>query len=232
MSSSYLPYHPTQAQLFPPSPLDWLPKDHLAYFVMEVVRQLDVAALHRYAQKSAKGGLPFHPLMLTNLLFYGYCAGVGSSRMIARKTYDDVACRVLAGGHHPDHVVLRDFRRRNLKALTDVFTQVFAVALKAGMARLGSVVLVEKAKGRSAKRMVVDTGRLREIAQRLLMIAAETDKNEDRQFGKKSPSEALPEALHEAGNRSALIKQWIAELAPPTGNRRLGKAKGADKRTG
>jgi transposase len=223
MSTSYLPYHPTQAQLFPPSPLDWLPKGHLAYFVMDVVRQLDVAALLRQAQKSAKGGLPYHPLMLTNLLVYGYVAGVTSSRKIAHKTYDDVACRVLAGGHHPDHVALRDFRRRNLKALTEVFAQVFAVALKAGMPTLGSVVLAEKAKRRSAKRLVIDTGRLQEITQGLLTTAAETDEIEDRRFGKKNPADVLPEALHDAENRSALIKQWIAELAPPTGKRRAKK---------
>jgi len=223
MLTSYLPYHPTQAQLLPPSPLDWLPKGHLAYFVMDVVRQLDLTALHRQAQKSSKGGLPLHPLMLTNLLVYGYSTGVASSRTIARKTYDDVACRVLAGGHHPDHLVLRDFRRRNLKLLTNVFTQVFAVARKAGMARLGQVVLAEKTKGRSAKRMVIDNGRLQEITQGLLAAATATDENEDRRFGKKTPSDELPEALHHAESRSALIKQWIVELAPPPGKRRAKK---------
>jgi transposase len=226
MTPSYRPYHPTQAQLFPPSPLDWLPKNHVAYFVMDVLRHLDLSVLHRQAGKSAvQGALPRHPLLMVNLLVYGTCTGVTSSRMIERKTYDDVAFRVLAGGDHPDHGSIRSFRRSHGKALTDVLTQVLAVAMKAGLVRLGTVELTGGK--RTAKRRVIDIGRVREIAESLLASAAEADKNEDVRFGKKYRGDELPDDLQQPEMRAVLIPKLVAALAAEKNPKRRGKTKAA-----
>lgn len=224
MSSSYRPYHPTQAQLFPPSPLDWLPKNHVAYFVMDVIRQLDLAAIERQAQKRAvQGGQPWHPLLMVNLLVHGLCTGVSSSRMIERRTYDDVAFRVLAGGDHPDHNSIRNFRRAHGKALSEILATVLAVAMKAGMSRLGSVALTEGK--RKPKRKAIDMVRVREIADGLLAAAAEADKADDAKFGKKSRGDELPAELLQPEVRAVLVPQLIAELAAEKNPKKRGRSK-------
>src|SRR5712692_2422272 len=109
MAKTFQPYEPEQSLLFPPSPRDWLPEGHLAYFVMDVVRELDLADINAHYEKELRGYPPYHPQMMTALLLYGYCSGVASSRKIERKTYEDVAFRVIAAGHHPTTRRFRSF---------------------------------------------------------------------------------------------------------------------------
>ena len=84
---------------------------------------------------------PYHPVMMTSLLVYGYCVGVASSRKIEKKTWEDVACRVIAGGDQPDHTCISEFRRVHLNALAELFTQVLGLAKKARLVKLGNVAL-------------------------------------------------------------------------------------------
>ena len=101
-TKEYRPWMAEQMFLLPPSPLEWLPEGHLAYFVLELVRELDMSAVEDAIQsKDARGVRPYSPQMMTALLLYAYCTGVLSSRRIERATYQDVAFRVLAGGEHP-----------------------------------------------------------------------------------------------------------------------------------
>ena len=99
MDKQYRSWLPRQPLIFPPSPTDWLPQGHLAYFILEVVEKLSLEAMDRsYQEKDHRGTHPFHPRMMTSLLLYGYCTGVTSSRKIEAATHEDVAMRVLAGG--------------------------------------------------------------------------------------------------------------------------------------
>src|SRR5216683_2110049 len=141
MAKTFQPYEPEQSLLFPPSPRDWLPEGHLAYFVMDVVRELDLADIKGHYEKELRGSPPYHPQMMTALLLYGYCSGVASSRKIERKTYEDVAFRVIAAGHHPDHTAISEFRRIHLEALSGLFVQVLQLCRKAGLVKLGHVAL-------------------------------------------------------------------------------------------
>src|SRR6266704_2818641 len=141
MAKTFQPYEPEQSLLFPPSPRDWLPEGHLAYFVMDVVRELDLGDIHAHYEKELRGYPPYHPQMMTALLLYGYCSGVASSRKIERKTYEDVAFRVIAAGHHPDHTAISEFRRIHLEALAGLFVQVLQLCRKAGLVKLGHVAL-------------------------------------------------------------------------------------------
>src|SRR6476659_8237774 len=98
----------------PPSPTEWLPSGHLAYFVLDLVAELDLGDIEREVQaKDARGERPYAPRMMTALLLYGYATGVFSSRRMARATYEDVAFRVLAGGEHPHFTTLNEFRARH-----------------------------------------------------------------------------------------------------------------------
>ena len=103
MSKTYRPYQPTQSFLLPPSPLDWLPEDHLARFVLDTVGELDLSEIHTHYEREARGKPPHHPQMMVALLLYAYCVGVPSSRKMEKRTYEDVAFRVLAGNTQPDH---------------------------------------------------------------------------------------------------------------------------------
>jgi len=105
--------------------MDWLPKGHLAYFILDVVSELDLEAIETSIQaKDPRGNRPYPPEMMVALLLYGYCVGVFSSRKLERATYEDVAFRVLAGGEQPHFTTINTFRKQHLDALRTFFLQI------------------------------------------------------------------------------------------------------------
>ena len=125
--------------LLPPSVQDWLPKGHLARFVVDVVEQLDLRSLKE--SYAGRGSQPYNPAMLLALLFYGYASGVFSSRKLERNTYDSVAFRYIAANTHPDHDTIATFRKRFLKELSGFFVQILLIAHETKLLKLGSVSL-------------------------------------------------------------------------------------------
>ncbi len=103
MGTRFRPYQPDQAYLLPPSPRDWLPEGHLAYFISDTVDALDLEAFYRRYRGSGRRACPYEPRMLLKVLIYEYCTGVFSSRKLARGVEDSVAMRYLAGGNMPSH---------------------------------------------------------------------------------------------------------------------------------
>ena len=125
--------------LLPPSVQDWLPKAHLARYVVDVVEGLDLSALERaYA---GRGSEAYHPATLLSLLIYGYATGTFSSRKIERATYDSLAFRYIACNRHPDHDTLATFRTRFGKEFESAFVQVLQVARENQLSRFGTVSL-------------------------------------------------------------------------------------------
>ncbi len=138
-----------QSHLLPQSPADWLPAGHLAYFILDVVAELDLAAFHRAIQsKDQRGARPYAPDLMVALLLYGYCTGVFSSRRIARATHEDVPFRVIAGECHPHFTRIAAIRRENLSLLEGLFLQVLQLCDKAGLVKLGHVAIDGAWKGR------------------------------------------------------------------------------------
>jgi transposase len=112
--------------LFPESVDDWVPEDHLARFVVEIVDNLDIA--HIESKYGGRGGITaYHPRMLLSLIFYGYATGVFSSRKIERATYESVPFRYIAVNSHPDHDTISNFRKRFLDCLGPLFTQILVI---------------------------------------------------------------------------------------------------------
>jgi len=192
-TKQYREWHPYQPFLFPPSPHDWLAEDDLAYFILDVVRVLDLSAIEDAIHaKDARGTRPYHPQMMTALLLYGYCVGVVSSRKIEKATYRDVAFRVIAGGNHPHPTRISEFRREHLSALEGLFVQTVVLAQKVGLVTLGRVGLdgtkvkanASKHKAMSYERMLKAEAELREEIQQLLLLAEQTDQEEDARYGK------------------------------------------------
>ena len=99
MSKSYRPYDPDQQLLLPAALREWLPDDHLAYFISDVVDQLDLSEITACYERESRGVPPYHPLMMVKVLLYGYCVGVASSRRIAQRLHEDIAFRVLAANN-------------------------------------------------------------------------------------------------------------------------------------
>ncbi len=139
MSAKFIDYDQSTLYLLPPSLQDWLPEDHLARFVVEIVDQLDLSSLK--AEYAGRGSQPYNPDMLLALLFYGYATGVFSSRKLERSTYDSVAFRFIAANTHPDHDTIAVFRKRFLPQLKALFVQILLIAGQTGVLKLGTVSL-------------------------------------------------------------------------------------------
>ncbi|MFH1550460.1 MAG: IS1182 family transposase [Planctomycetota bacterium] len=212
-------YQPNQMFLLPPDPRDWLPEGHLAFFVSDVVDQLDLSFITSY-YNSNRGQPPFNPAMMTKLIVYAYCIGVPSSRKIEEKTYTDVAFRVLAANRHPDHDTIANFRRTHLEALSNIFAQVLALCREAKLVRLGHVSLdgskmranASKHKAMSYGRMGEKIAELEQTVKELMGRAERTDEAEDRRYGKGRKGDELPEELRLRTRRLQTLREAKAAL--------------------
>jgi transposase len=215
MAKTYRAYLPEQDLLLPPRLNDWLPEDHLAYFVSDVVDQLDLSAIESVYEEEERGQPPYHPRMMTKVLIYGYCVGVFSSRRLQKGLAEDVGFRVLAAGNEPDFRTISDFRKLHLKVLQGLFDQVLQIALQAGTMKLGRVVLdgskvkanASKHKAMSYGRMQEDEKRIKEEVRRLFEQAEAVDAEEDARYGAERRGDELPAELARRETRLERIRE-------------------------
>jgi transposase len=215
MAKTYKTYLPEQDLLLPPSLREWLPENHLAYCVSDVVDQLDLSAIEAVYEEEDRGQPPYHPRMMTKILVYGYCVGVYSSRRIQKRLVEDVAFRVLAAGNQPDFRTISDFRKLHLQALEELFQQVLRLVLEVGALKLGSVALDgSKVKANASKHKAMSYGRmgeaekrLREEVRKLLKQAEAADEEEDKRYGRDRRGDELPEELQRRETRIARIQE-------------------------
>lgn len=215
MAKTYKTYLPEQDLLLPPSLRQWLPENHLAYCVSDVVDQLDLSAIESVYEEEDRGQPPYHPRMMVKILVYSYCVGVFSSRRMEKRLVEDVAFRVLAAGNEPDFRTLADFRKNHLKALEELFQQVLRLALEVGALKLGRVALDgSKVKANASKHKAMSYGRMEETEKRLrkevrelLKQAEAVDEEEDKRYGRERQGEELPEELQRRETRIARIRE-------------------------
>lgn len=208
MAKTYRLYETDQLFLMPPSLRDWLPEDHLAYFVSDLVDGLDLSEIESVYEREERGQPPYHPRMMTKILLYAYCVGVFSSRRIQKRLVEDVAFRVLGAGNTPDFRTLSDFRKIHRQALEALFQQVLGLALEAGVIKLGRVALDgSKVKANASKHKAMSYGymkrkeqELKEEVKRLLAQADRQDEAEDARYGDRKGDE-LPEELRRRESR-------------------------------
>lgn len=211
-------YDTRQDYLLPPSPQEWLPSDHLAYFIDDVVKELDLCEVFANYQ-GTKGQPPYHPEMMVRVWLYGYCVGIRSSRKLERALYEDVGFRMLSGNQQPDHWTLSEFRRRHLGALKGLFVQTVKLAQQAGLVKLGQVAIdgtklkanASKHRAMSYARMEKEEKRLREEIARYFEEVETTDREEDKRYGAKRGDE-LPDHLKTETQRLEVIRNAMAEL--------------------
>lgn len=219
MAKTFRPYEPDQLLLMPPSLADWVPEDHLARFVSDVVDTLDLVAIEdTYTEE--RGYPPYHPRMMVKVLLYGYSTGVYSSRKLARQLTDSVAVRFLAAGNAPDFRTLSEFRKRHGAALAGLFQQVLRLCRRAGLVKLGQVAVdgtklkanASKHKAMSYRRMQeTDAALTAEVAE-LLRRAEVADQDEDARYGAEQRGDELPAELARRASRLAKIREAKAAL--------------------
>lgn len=212
MVVNFIPIDRDTPYIFPPSVQDYLPKDHLARFVVEIVDRLDLN--HLSAAYSGKGSKPYHPAMLVAVLFYGYSTGVFSSRKLEKACYDSISFRYISANTNPDHDTIASFRKRFLKELEALFIEILLVAEAMGLLKLGSVSLDgTKIKANASKHKALSWAYANQIeeqlkgeVQELMRLAEEADQNS------LSEEMDIPEELQRRETRLAAIEQAKQEI--------------------
>jgi len=216
MPSNYRPYQPEQSLLLPPSPRDWLPENHLALFISDVVDELDLRAFEARQQESdPRGNAPFHPAMMLKILVYAYATGTFASRRIATKIEEDVGFRVLAAGNFPQHRTICDFRKEYLKEFIDLFQQVVRIAKASGLIKLGRIAIdgtkvkanASRHKAMSYDRMKLEEKRLEKEIADLVKQAERVDRKDDTKYGLERRGDELPEELRRRDSRLQKIRE-------------------------
>lgn len=197
-----------QLLLMPPSLAEWLPADHLAWFVLDVVGELDLGAFESAYRADGRGGAAYAPSMMVALLVYAYCVGERSSRAIERRCSGDVAFRVIAANQFPDHATIARFRAVHQDALADLFGQILGLCARAGLIRAGLLAVDGTRMEANASR---DANRTAEhLAKEILEDAASVDAQEDERFGEARGDELPPELA--GSGRRARIRALLDEL--------------------
>src|SRR4029453_4132572 len=239
MAKTYRPYLPERDLLLPPSLREWLPEHHLAFFVSDLIDQLDLSAILAVYEDEERGYPPYHPVMLTKVLVYAYCVGVFSSRRIQRRLVEDVAFRVLAAGNEPDFRTIADFRKTHLPVLRGLFEQVLHLARELGAPRVGRVALDStKIKANASKHKAMSYGRmrdkqrqLREEVNALLAQADAADAAEDAEYGADHRGDELPAELQRRESRLQRIRDAKRALEARAKEEAAASGKPADSAT-
>ena len=220
MPTTFRPCTPDQSLLFPPSPRDWLPEGHLAFFIADTVAALDLQVFYEPYEGDGRRNQPFDPQMMVTVLLYAYATGTFSSRRIARKLEEDVAYRVLAAGNFPAHRTIAAFRQQHLTAFKTLFVQVVQIAHEMGIVQLGALAVDgSKVKANASKHKAMSYGRMRQEEQRLrteiaglLSQANAVDVAEDAEHGPDVRGDELPAEVHRREDRLAKIAAAKARL--------------------
>ena len=212
MAYNFLPCDRDQGLLLPPDMREWLPADHLAWFVLDVVDQLDLGPFLGAYRADGHGRAAYEPRMLLAVLLYGYCTGVRSSRQLERRCHEDLAFRVLSGNSTPDHVTFARFRVRHEQALAGFLVQSLRLCAAAGLVCLGMVALDgTKLAANAADKANRTLDKLEYEVEQILREAAEIDQAEDRQHGPTRGDEQ-PAELASLTGRLTRLRQAKAQL--------------------
>lgn len=224
-----------QGLLLPPSPSDWLPENHLAWFVIDAVEELDIDSLLEKYRPCGKGEQAYPPRVMLALLIYAYCTGTFASRKIAAQIDDSVAFRVIAAGLTPSHRTICRFREEHLDDFQRLFVQVVQLAKEAGLVKMGTIAIdgskvkanASKHKAMSYDRMLTEEKKLRSEIRKLTQAAREQDDVDDQAFGPDFRGDELPAELSRRETRLKTIQQAKKRLEERKAAEAAAKAKEA-----
>ena len=208
MAQNFIACDREQELLLPPSLREWLPERHLAWFVLDAVAEMDLAAFYAGCREDGWGRAAHDPAMMVALFVYAYAIGVRSSRAIERRCHEDVAFRVITANRAPDHATIARFRVRHEAAIAALFGEVLGLCARSGLVKVG-VVAVDGTKIAAAATHHA-TRDYAQIAREILEEAARIDAAEDELFGDARGDE-LPEGLRTSGDRRRVLREQALE---------------------
>ena len=207
MAYNFLPCDRNQSYLLPPSLVDWLSEDHLAWFVLDAVEQIDLKQFYKKYRSDGVGNSAFNPSIMVGLLIYSYCTGERSSRRIEKHCQTDVAYKVITANQLPDHTTISRFRKDNESPMKTLFLEILRLCADAGLVKLGKVALdgtkIKADASLSANRTLKHLER--EI-DKMLSEAAAKDAEEDNTFGADKRGDEMPEELRNRDSRINRLK--------------------------
>lgn len=204
MSSKFMKCDRDTLYLMPPSIEDWLPKAHIARFVVEILENLDLSA--QEARFSTIGRKAYPVKVMVGLLFYGYTTGVFSSRKIENATYESVAFRFIAANNHPDHSSISEFRKHFIKDLDAIFLQILLIAKESGILKMGNVSSDgTKMKANASKHKALSYGHATQLEQQLKDEVAKLMKMAEEAEHEMPEGMVIPEELHRREDRLKVI---------------------------
>jgi transposase len=204
MAQNFIECDREQAFLMPPSLREWLPEDHLAWFVLDAIEEMDLDEFYAGYRSDGHGRAAYEPSMMVALLLYAYATGQRSARAIERHCRQDIAYRVIGANRVPDHATIARFVCRHEAALGGLFGSVLALCGKAGLVSTGTVAIDgTKLKADASREANLDYER---IAREIVAEAKATDEAEDELYGEARGDE-LPEELQTSEGR----RRWLAE---------------------
>jgi transposase len=207
-----------QSFLMPPDVRDWLPENHLAWFVIDAVGEMDLDAFYAVYRLDGRSRPAYDPAMMVALLLYAYARGTRSSRAIERACEEDVAYRVIAAQQRPDHATIARFVERHEDALAGLFAAVLGLCAQAGLARVGVVAIDgTKVLANASRDANLD---YEQIAREILAEAQAVDAAEDEAYGEARGDELPPELTSSQGRR-----KWLREAQRELDRRREQEAR-------
>jgi transposase len=213
MAQNFLACDREQELLLPPSLREWLPEEHLAWFVLDAVEEMDLGVFYAAYRADGHGRAAHDPAMMVALLLYAYAVGERSSRGVERRCQEDIAFRVITANQAPDHATVARFRVRHEDALAGLFGQVLALCARAGAIRVGMVAVDgTKVHANASDRQ---NRSYEQLAREILQEAGAVDAAEDAQFGAARGDELPPELADRNTRRERLReakRQLEAEL--------------------
>src|ERR671925_530973 len=204
MPQNFIESRREQGFLLPPDLRDWLPADHLAWFVIDAVAEMDLAAFYAAYRADGHGRAAYEPSVMVALILYAFATGVRSSRAIEGHCRQDVAYRVITGNLVPDHATIARFICRHERALAELFAEVLKLCDRAGLVKPGVVSIDGTRIAGNASPEV--NHEFEQIAREVLAEARATDETEDEEFGDARGDE-LPERLRTPEGRREFFRQ-------------------------
>ena len=218
MAQNFIACDREQELLLPPSVRDWLPEDHLAWFVLDAVAQMELAGFYGAYRDNGQGRAAHDPAMMIALLLYGYAIGERSSRRLERRCVEDVATRVICANQRPDHTTIARFRQRHQDRLAALFGEVLALCSEAGL--VGVELLAVDGTKIAANASTKQTRDFEQIAREILDEANQVDAAEDEEFGERRGDDLPPELATAQGRRA-----WLREAKKRLEQQRADEAK-------
>lgn len=203
MGQNFIACDRDQSFLMPPDVRDWLPENHLAWFVIDAVGVMDLGAFYGAYRADGHGRSAYEPSMMIALLLYAWSRGTRSSRAIERACVEDVACRVIAAQQRPDHATIARFIERHERALAELFGEVLGLCADAGLATVGVIAIDGTKVAANANRD--RTMNYEQIAKTIIQEAVATDAAETDRHGDRLGDE-LPEIVATAQGRNGWLR--------------------------